>query len=540
MESARRSPRAATAANDRMPAPPHHRWNPIAALSLLVTGLGACAWSAVSDPAQAPFRLLLLGGGLLGVLLAGAVAGAGWARQRALRQAAQQAEQLAEQRSAEARLTARRLDAVLDSTVDGVLTLNAGHLIVAANQCTQALFGIDRALLIGRPLHTLLAEPAPGQPVDTRGWEPGTREVLALRADGNPFPMTLTLASAGVDGQVHLVATVRDLTEAKAAEEAIEMTMQALQQATDLYETMLRHAAFAIVMTDAQGRLRAANPAAERLLGAPAEGDDRDRHFADLVDLQDLAALAQAGDSPAAAGGLAALTAALHGQDSAEHELHLCRTDGRRIPVSLTVTALPDDGGVAGGFLFIFYDVTERRELAAQMSRLAYSDALTGLPNRMQLERDLNAALAAADRRGHALALLFIDLDRFKPINDRYGHAMGDRVLCEVARRLQGALRNTDVTARLGGDEFVVLLPALSNAGDCVLVAEKLLETLARPMHFEGHEMTVGASIGLVTYPEGGRDADTLLRQADAAMYAVKQAGRNGFKVVDVSRVSPA
>jgi diguanylate cyclase (GGDEF)-like protein len=207
--------------------------------------------------------------------------------------------------------------------------------------------------------------------------------------------------------------------------------------------------------------------------------------------------------------------------------------------VSLTVTALPADGDTPGGFLFIFYDVTERRELAAQMSRLAYSDALTGLPNRMQLERDLNAALAAADRRGHALALLFIDLDRFKPINDRYGHAMGDRVLCEVARRLQGALRNTDVTARIGGDEFVVLLPALSNAGDCALVAEKLLDTLARPMHFEGHELTVGASIGLVTYPDGGRDAETLLRQADAAMYAVKQAGRNGFQVVDASRASP-
>ncbi|MFN0183783.1 MAG: diguanylate cyclase domain-containing protein [Aquabacterium sp.] len=485
--------------------------------------------------------LLLVCGGLLSVVLAAVVARLSWMRQRAA--------QLAEQWSSEARQTARRLDAVLDSTVDGVLTLDARHHIVAANQCTQSLFGIDRALLIGRPLHALLCETAPGQPCDTLAWEPGSREVQALRADGNPFPMTLTLAAAGVDGQVHLVATVRDLTEAKAAEDAITMTMQALQQATDLYETMLQHAAFAIVMTDAEGRLRAANPAAERLLGAPPPDDDRDRNFVDLVDRQDLTALAQAtgavgdsgSDSPAAAtGGLALLTATVQDRSSVEHELHLCGSAGRRIPVSLTVTALPSDGDAAGGFLFIFYDVTERRELAAQMSRLAYSDGLTGLPNRMQLERDLNAALVAADRRGHALALLFIDLDRFKPINDLYGHAMGDKVLCEVARRLQGALRSTDVTARLGGDEFVVLLPALTNASDCAQVAEKLLETLAQPMHFDGQEVSVGASIGLVTYPDCGRDAETLLRHADEAMYAVKQAGRNGFKVAQASSTKVA
>ncbi len=254
-----------------------------------------------------------------------------------------------------------------------------------------------------------------------------------------------------------------------------------------------------------------------------------------LVDAEDLSALAErlAAEGCTSVAGVGALTAMLGGRDSVEHELHLRRADGQRVPVSLTVTALPADGGADGGFLFIFYDVTERRQLAAQMSRLAYSDGLTGLPNRMQLERDLHAALAAADRRGHALALLFIDLDRFKPINDTHGHAMGDRVLCEVARRLQGALRATDITARIGGDEFVVLLPALKDATDCVRVAEKLLAALGEPMHLEGQTLTVGASIGLVTYPAGGHDAESLLRQADAAMYAAKQAGRNGYRVVD-------
>ncbi|MBL8334493.1 MAG: GGDEF domain-containing protein, partial [Rubrivivax sp.] len=146
-------------------------------------------------------------------------------------------------------------------------------------------------------------------------------------------------------------------------------------------------------------------------------------------------------------------------------------------------------------------------------------------------ERDLAHALAAADRRGHGLALLFIDLDRFKPINDRYGHAMGDRVLREVARRLQATLRTTDITARIGGDEFVVLLPALAQAGDSALVAEKLIAAVSAPMHLDGQELSVGASIGVITYPEGGRDAEELLRGADAAMYQVKQAGRNGVRV---------
>lgn len=473
--------------------------------------------------AQAPQPLALLGCGLvLSGVLAGLLATMNRLRQRA--------REMALSLSAEALRTARRLDAVLDSTVDGVLTLDADHRIVAANRATQGIFGVEQAqALVGRSLGSLIS--CDEGEADTQGWEPGSqREVTAVRADGTRFAMTLMLAAADTGEQRHLVATVRDLTEAKAADEAIAMTMQALQQATELHETMLRHAAFAIVMTDAQGRIRASNPAAARLLGRSAEALRDIADFGDLVDADELQQMAQAaghGGQPP----FAVLTHTLEGRESAELELHLQHAEARRIPVSLTLTALPSDGDADGGFLAIFYDVTERRELAAQMARLAYSDGLTGLPNRMQLERDLAHALAAADRRGHGLALLFIDLDRFKPINDRYGHAMGDRVLREVARRLQATLRTTDITARIGGDEFVVLLPALAQAGDSALVAEKLIAAVSAPMHLDGQELSVGASIGVITYPEGGRDAEELLRGADAAMYQVKQAGRNGVRV---------
>ncbi len=201
--------------------------------------------------ALAPLPLLLLAGGIgLSAALAGALLRLNRMRQRAF--------ELAEQWSAEARQTARRLDAVLDSTVDGVLTLDAAQRIVAANHCTQGILGLDRAALVGRTLASLLAPGPDGEPVDTRAWPPGSQHtVQALRADGTHFPLALTLAAADTGGQQHLVATLRDLTEARAAEEAIEMTMQALQQATELHETMLRHAAFAIVMTDAVGTIRA-------------------------------------------------------------------------------------------------------------------------------------------------------------------------------------------------------------------------------------------------------------------------------------------
>ena len=199
--------------------------------------------------------------------------------------------------------------------------------------------------------------------------------------------------------------------------------------------------------------------------------------------------------------------------------------------MSVTVSALHDGQGRVNGFLSIAYDITERQRLAKQLSQLAYHDGLTGLPNRLSLEDHLRQAIAKSSRSHEPLALLFIDLDRFKPINDTYGHSVGDQVLCEIARRVQASLRSADMVARLGGDEFVVLLSTLASPDDCLVVADKLLLTLTEPMRVGGHELQVGASIGVARYPESGNTAAELLRNADAAMYQNKLAGRSTVRM---------
>ena len=183
----------------------------------------------------------------------------------------------------------------------------------------------------------------------------------------------------------------------------------------------------------------------------------------------------------------------------------------------------------------LFTDVTERlraeealRASEAQLRHRAHHDALTGLPNRAVLEDRMAVALAAAERHRRVMAVLFIDLDGFKDVNDRLGHADGDVALAAVARRLQASVRAEDTLVRLHGDEFVVLLPELSSPLDASLVARSLLAAVAEPIEVAGHELVLSASIGIAVYPDDARDVSSLLRAADAAMYRVKLAGRNG------------
>ena len=276
------------------------------------------------------------------------------------------------------------------------------------------------------------------------------------------------------------------------------------------------------------------NPAAERLLACRAEAEVGCHSLASFLDSADQQSLGQmqqqhlAHAHQAQAGGMPLVGP----QRGIERNLHSLRRDGGRVAVSLTLSALHDSQGQISGYLGISYDITERQRLAEQLSLLAYHDGLTGLPNRLQIEDRLQQSIALASRGHGGLALLFIDLDHFKPINDRFGHAVGDQVLCEVARRLQSELRTADLVARLGGDEFVVLLSTLTQAEDSLRVADKLLLALAEPMLIGNHRLQVSTSVGLAHYPESGSDAAALLRSADAAMYAAKLAGRNSLALV--------
>jgi diguanylate cyclase (GGDEF)-like protein/PAS domain S-box-containing protein len=207
-------------------------------------------------------------------------------------------------------------------------------------------------------------------------------------------------------------------------------------------------------------------------------------------------------------------------------DLWLERKDGSLIPVDVALGHTEQGGGAAVAFV---RDITELRRLEARMHYQATHDTLTGLVNRWQFGQRLEQAIAESARQGEPFALLLLDLDDFKAINDGYGHAAGDQVLVEVARRLKGALRASDTLARLGGDEFTVLLQPLADPEEAEQRAAELLQVLCQPCRMHGFELNFGASLGLALCPADARDAATLLRYADMAMYQAKERGRANF-----------
>lgn len=173
----------------------------------------------------------------------------------------------------------------------------------------------------------------------------------------------------------------------------------------------------------------------------------------------------------------------------------------------------------------------ERQLAEEKIKHMAYHDALTGLPNRMLFNDRLATALRMANRNNLVLALMILDLDHFKNVNDTLGHDKGDRLLQLVSERISDCLRASDTVSRLGGDEFAVLLPQITEAEDSFIVAQKILDALSLPFHFDGHELRMSSSIGIAIYPDDGRDAETLFKNSDIALYDAKEHGRNNYKV---------
>jgi diguanylate cyclase (GGDEF)-like protein/PAS domain S-box-containing protein len=259
----------------------------------------------------------------------------------------------------------------------------------------------------------------------------------------------------------------------------------------------------AVLVADAHGHVVDLNPAAARLLG---------RRVGELIGRPVAKLLSEFADP-------------IGFPDPGVYEVRRGSRD-EELAMELAVTPLADARGATAGRVLVFRDVTERRELERELRRLAYTDRLTGLPNRSLFHDRLERALAMAKRRDAAVAVLFLDLDRFKNINDSLGHEIGDKVLVAVAQRLRGCLRAEDTLARLGGDEFAILLPEIADRRDTRLVTDKCLSALTAPEEIGGHELTVNASIGVAVFPQDGADVQHLLRSADAAMYRAKARGR--------------
>ncbi|UUX94180.1 EAL domain-containing protein [Aquabacterium sp. J223] len=288
----------------------------------------------------------------------------------------------------------------------------------------------------------------------------------------------------------------------------------AWQRSESRAAAVLECAPLAVITCDREGRVLQANPGSEHLLGCPAAA----LIGVPLASLQD--AEGDGGQTPPSG---QALT-----QDEV-HEAVWRRRDGSTVPVMVAYAPLRGGDGSVDGLLAFAQDISERKRHEAFIRHLAHHDELTGLPNRTLLTQHAERALASARAQDRHAAVLLIDLDRFKQINDSLGHNAGDAVLCAVAMRLKHTVRSHDTVARLGGDEFVVLLDDLGSADEAEAVAGKLIAALAEPVLNSGRQLTVTPSIGVACSPHDGDDLPTLLRNADAAMYQAKGRGRNGY-----------
>ncbi len=211
-------------------------------------------------------------------------------------------------------------------------------------------------------------------------------------------------------------------------------------------------------------------------------------------------------------------------------EARLLRKDGTNFPADFRTTPIIQDGRSVGGVL-VFQDITEEQQAAELIRYMANHDSLTNLPNRNYFRRRLSQAISLAKRHTRMLSLLFVDLDRFKPINDTYGHNIGDIVLTKVAERLKKMLRKSDSVCRLGGDEFVILLESTETVEGAGHVAQKTIESLNEPIEANEHICHIGASIGVAVFPNDCEDAESMLKHADIAMYEAKKKGRNCWQI---------
>jgi diguanylate cyclase (GGDEF)-like protein len=327
-----------------------------------------------------------------------------------------------------------------------------------------------------------------------------------------------------------LAITFSDISEAKATQERYAL----LAEFTD---SVFQNAPFSIVATDTQGLITAMNVAAEKLTGYSREDLVGKAPLTVLHDERELVGKALSLDPAATLDkfGFDVLTAGVGEGEMGEQEWTLIRRDGARTPINLAMRAVTTDTGEVSGYVSIAFDITERRQMLDYVTHLATHDQLTGLAGRALLQDKTVHAVEQARRYGTKVAVFVIDLDHFKRINDSLGHAAGDQLLIEAARRLSRSVRSTDVVARVGGDEFVVVMPDITTVEDAEQCAANLVARLAPEILIEEHLLQLTASVGVCIYPDFAADAKHLLKRADSAMYVAKEGGRNQYQIFSES-----
>jgi len=318
------------------------------------------------------------------------------------------------------------------------------------------------------------------------------------------------------DDEIRLIEQTANLAEIALGRSRAD---QALKESEKLLSDILENVTAYIYMKDTQGRYLFANRLLRERFAAPIEeivGYD-DNKFFDA----DTAAEMRKDD----------LRVLQHGETlQAEETIPNMLTGVTQVFMTVKIPLMHEDGSIHA-LCGISTDISERKDIEEHMQHMAQYDALTHLPNRALFNDRLQQAIAAAQRNKAHLALMFIDLDKFKPVNDTYGHGVGDLLLKDVALRIQDCLRESDTAARIGGDEFVILLPAIETQQDAGKVGEKILHALNQPFALAGHTLQISASIGVAVYPEHGKDEKLLVKSADIAMYHAKKNGRNNVKM---------
>lgn len=322
--------------------------------------------------------------------------------------------------------------------------------------------------------------------------------------DGHLIEIEVSASYANIDGGVIFVFT-RDISERKREEAAKQLSSLVLNASTA-----------AVMVTDAENRIVSVNPAFTKITGyQPEEVIDHDPNM--LSSGKHSREFYQA------------LWATLLDSGHWEGEWWNRRKDGEEYAEQVNLNVIRHQDGSVFRFVKIATDITEKKCLDDQIWRQANYDAVTGLTNRRLFLDRLSHEMKKCERTGESLAVFYIDLDHFKDVNDQYGHAVGDRLLVDAARRIGSCIRSTDTVARLGGDEFAVLLTNLAGTGRVDTVAQHIIHMLAQPFQLGEIEAGISGSVGITIFPNGGSNVDELIKKADLAMYAAKRGGKNRF-----------
>ena len=430
---------------------------------------------------------------------------------------------------------------VAEASSVALLAILPDETIAYANSAAEVLFGFGAQELSGKPVRQIFPEwtaklPAvqDGQQGDKRHAVDVTGSVeLSGRRKGNDrFPVQMMVNPVRAGDDRVLVATLREITgersaptrtrpSARAAKFRGPMASEEPATAVPLADLTLDSIGDALVSMDVLGNVYFLNQAAEELTGW-AWKDAAGRPIHEIVNVVDAGSRVTFRDIESGTG--------VRRVVQFNPNVALIRRDGRETPVEGSIAPIEGADGRPAGRVMIFRDVSLARARAQEVAHSAQHDALTGLPNRLLLNDRIASAISIAPRHQKRVAVMFLDLDGFKQINDTLGHATGDKLLRAVADRLLGCVRGSDTVSRIGGDEFVVLLSEVERAEDSAITARRMIEAVSEPYSIDQHELRITVSIGVSAYPDDGLDAETLIKNADAAMYQAKENGRHGYQ----------